>query len=208
MQVFGQSERGTKLWAGVVNGSGLATDVATETFDNNSFKDVYVRLGQEISEHFIGGFAYYGRARGSTAATGPFSDSFMRVGGDASVSLQKLILFGTVLFARDGNPLATGGRRTFAGGFAEGDVFLTDRTVLTARFDAVHQKLPALFMSGGDETTEEVAVEDEAPFRVNTLAFTPGIQHLVRPNVKLGFEYQVRQARIEDRAIAQLHFSF
>jgi len=43
---------------------------------------------------------------------------------------------------------------------------------------------------------------------VNTFAFTPGLQCLVRPNVKLGFEYQVRQTRREDRAIAQLHLSF
>ena len=45
-------------------------------------------------------------------------------------------------------------------------------------------------------------------FRVNTLALTPGIQWLARPNVKLGFEYQVRQSREEDRALAQLHLSF
>jgi hypothetical protein len=44
--------------------------------------------------------------------------------------------------------------------------------------------------------------------RANTLAFTPGVQFLVRPNVKLGFEYQVRQTRQEDRALGELHLSF
>ena len=59
---------------------------------------------------------------------------------------------------------------------------------------------PAVFA-----TAEEA---DVGAFRVNTIAFTPGIQWLARPNVKLAFEYQVRQAREEDRALAQLHLSF
>lgn len=209
VQVFGQTERGTKLWAGVVNGSGLAVDEATETFDNNSFKDVYARVGQELGEHFVGGFAYYGRARATNATAGTFSDGFLRVGGDAFLNLQKVIVFGSGLYGRDDNALGTGESRSFGGGFVEGQLFLNDRTILTARVDAVHQRLPAVFESdGGDEGEEDTAEEDELPFRVNTVAFTPGIQWLVLPNLKLGFEYQVRQARREDRGLAQLHFSF
>jgi hypothetical protein len=206
---FGQSQKGTKVWFGAANGFGLAVDESTDTFDNNSFKDVYARVAQELGEHVIGGAVYYGRARG-TAATGGFSDDFVRVSGDALANFGKVIVYGTAVYGRDRDPLGTGARRSYTGGFAEGDLFLTDRTVLTARFDAVHVPLPAIVEAGGGEQGEsgDPAAEDDVPFRVNTLAFTPGIQHLVRPNVKIGFEYQVRQNRREDRGIAELHFSF
>ena len=199
VQVFGQSDRGTKFWAGVVNGTGLSQNETTHTFDSNSFKDVYARVTQEIGEHFVGGFVYYGKTTASAADIAPFDDSFIRVGGDAFVNLRKIILSGVALYARDDDPLGTGEHRTFYGGFAEGDLFVTDRTVVLARIDAGHQSQPAVFGTS-DET--------ETAFRVNTVAFTPGLQWLARPNVKLGFEYQVRQARDEDRALAQLHLSF
>ena len=204
VQVFGQSANGTKLWAGVTNGFGLAVNEATETFDNNTFKDVYARVGQELGESLVGGFVYYGRARGGTRATEGFSDNFVRVGGDALVNLSKLIVYGTALYARDSNPIGTGERATFYGGFVQGDVYLTDRAVVLLRFDGVRQKLAAVFEQREGEATEE----EEPLFRENTLAFTPGVQFLIRPNLKLGFEYQVRQERREDRAIAQLHVSF
>lgn len=204
IQVFGQSENGMKVWAGVANGFGLAVNEATETFDNNSFKDVYARVGQELGEHLVGGYVYYGRARAGTQEADRFSDNFVRVGGDAFVNLPRLIVYGTALYARDSNLIGTGERRTFFGGFVQGDIYLTDRAVVLLRFDGVRQKLPAIFE--GEEAEE--GEEEEPLFRVNTLAFTPGLQFLVRPNVKLGFEYQVRQARREDRAIAQLHLSF
>jgi hypothetical protein len=198
VQVFGQSERGTKVWAGVVNGTGLAVNDATGTVDSNSFKDVYARVGQEIGEHLFGGFVYYGRTAVTPATGDQFSDHFLRAGGDALVNLKKALVYGMAMYARDDNPLGTGERRTFVGGFAELDVFVNDRTVVLARFDDVHQKLPATFE--GADTSE--------PFRVNTVAFTPGLQFLALPNVKLGFEYQIRQDRKDDRGLAQLHLSF
>lgn len=202
VQLFGQSDRGTKIWAGVANGSGLAVNEATETFDNNSFKDVYARVGQELGEHFIGAYVYYGRSRTSTTAADDVSNTFVRVGGDAFVNLSKVTISGTALYARDDNPLGTGERRSFTGGFVEADLHLSERTVVLLRFDGVRQKLPAIFESEeGDEA-------DEPLFRVNTFAFTPGVQFLVQPNVKLGFEYQVRQSRREDRGIVQFHVSF
>ena len=207
VQVFGQSAGGTKLWAGVVNGTGLAVNEATESVDSNSFKDVYARVGQEIGEHFVGGFVYYGRTRAAGQEVGVFDDPFVRAGGDAFINLGKVIVYGTGLWARDQNPLGTGERRSFFGGFVEGDVYLTDRMVAQIRFDGVHQKLPAVFAAAAEEG--EGAETDENPlFRVNTIAVTPGLQCLVRPNIKLGFEYQIRQTRQEDRALAQLHLSF
>jgi len=214
LQYFGQSEGGTKVWLGLVNGVGLAVNEATETFDNNGFKDVYGRVTQEIGEHYVGGFAYFGRGRGVFSDGDAFNDDFVRVGGDAFVNFTPVIVYGSALYARDDNPLGTGERRSLWGGFVEGDYFLNDRTVLLARLDVVRQKLPAFFT--GSEEDEEGAggsagaepEEEEGPFRVTTVSFTPGIQYLVVPNVKLGFEYQVRQARREDRAIALLHVSF
>lgn len=201
VEVFGQSQRGTKVWAGVVNGSGLALDDTTQSFDNNSFKDVFARVTQEIGESFVGGYVYYGRASASLQDLGRFNDNFIRTGADASVAVRKLTINATALYGRDDNPLGTGERRTFFGGFVEGDCLVTDRTVVLVRFDGVHQDQPAPF-GATDEST------GSAVFRVNTMALTPGIQWLVRPNVKLGFEYQVRQTREEDRALAQLHLSF
>lgn len=213
IQVFGQSENGTKFWAGVANGFGLAVNEKTETFDNNSFKDVYARVGQEIGEHLVGGYVYYGRARAETEARRRFSDNFVRAGADALVNLSKVIVYGTALYARDDNPLGIGESRSFVGGFVQGDIYLTDRAVVLLRVDGIRQQRPAAFEVEEDEREadleeEEEGEEHETAFRVNTLAFTPGLQFLLRPNVKLGLEYQVRQSRREDRAIAQLHLSF
>lgn len=203
LEVFGQSERGTKVWAGVVNGSGLALDETTAAFDSNTFKDVFARVTQEIGESFVGGYVYYGHASATPQSGNPFTDAFIRAGGDGSLSLptaRTVIINATLLYGRDDNALGTGERRTFYGGFVEGDCFITDRTVVLVRFDGVHQSQPAVFGTAPDDA--------DAIFRVNTLAVTPGIQWLARPNVKLGFQYQVRQTRAEDRAIAQLHISF
>jgi hypothetical protein len=205
-QLFGQSERGTKIWAGVVNGSGLAMNDATQAFDSNNFKDVYVRVAQEYGEHVVGGFAYYGQASSPADSGQGFDDRFLRVGGDAFLNFDKVIVSGTVLYARDDNPLGTGEQRMFYGGFAQGELFFNDRTVLTGRIDVVHQTLPTVFDQAA-AATGGMSIDTSA-FRVNTVAVTPGVQFLVRPNVKIGFEYQVRQTREEDRAIAQLHFSF
>jgi hypothetical protein len=200
VQWFGQSQRGTKIWAGVANGSGLALNDTTQSFDNNSFKDVYARLTQEIGESFVGGFVYYGRASASPQDVGTFHDNFIRTGADAKVVVRKFTVDVMALYGRDDNPLGTG-ERSFFGGFVQGEWFVTDRTVVLARFDGVHQAQPALF-GAIDESTGPVI------FRVDTWALTPGVQWLALPNVKLGFEYQVRQTREEDRAIAQLHLSF
>lgn len=213
IQYFGQSDGGTKVWLGLANGVGLAVNEATETFDNNSFKDFYGRVTQELGEHYVGGFAYFGRGRGFFSDGDAFNDNFVRFGGDGLLNLGQVIVYGSGLYARDANPLGTGERRSLWGGFVEGDLFVTDRTVVLLRLDGVRQKLPAFFTGleeGGESPAGETEPEpeEEAPFRVNTLAFTPGVQYLVRPNVKLGFEYQVRQARPEDRAIALLHVSF
>ena len=203
LQYFGQSRRGTKLWVGIANGSGLSVNEETETFDSNSFKDVYGRVTQEIGESYVGGFAYVGR-RGAASATDPFKDDFVRVGGDGLIQLGRLNLYGSALYARDSNALGIGERRSLWGGFVQGDLFVSDRAVLLVRFDGVHEKAP-VFIVDEDEDEEGTARE---PFRVNTFAVTPGVQYLARPNVKLGAEYQIRQSRREDRAIALLHVSF
>lgn len=207
IQLYGQSEKGTKLWAGVVNGFGLALNDQTGKNDNNSFKDLYLRVTQEIGEHYVGGFVYYGRARGSTDQTPDFKDNFVRTGGDAFINLGRFVTYGSLVYGHDQDPLGIGESRNFVGGFVEGDLYFSDRGAFLLRFDAVHQKLPALF----PPTTAAGASDPEQPgplFRVNTRAFTPGILYLVRPNVRLGFEYQVRQSRTEDRAIVELHLSF
>lgn len=199
LQVFGQSEHGTKLWAGVVNGSGLAVSDATGTVDSNNFKDVYVRLAQEVGRNVYGGFAYFGRAGVSSDSATTVNDDFVRIGADAVLSFDPVQVSAMAMYARDGNPLGTGERRSFVGGFLQGQWFATDRTIVLVRVDAIHQNQPAPDVGADAETSV---------FRVNTLAVTPGVQFLVRPNVKIGFEYQVRQARAEDRAIGQLHISF
>jgi len=198
LQVFGQSEGGTKLWAGLANGFGLAVNEATETFDNNTFKDVYARVTQEIGEHYFGGFVYAGRAP-VTATEGHTDDRFVRVGGDVFLYSTRAAVYGVVMYARDSNPLVTGEPRSFTGGFIELDGYLSDRAMASVRVDAVHEALPA---APEDEADGEEAV------RVNTVAVTPGVFFLVRPNVKIGFEYQVRQARREDRGLAELHVAF
>lgn len=204
IQLFGQSEKGTKVWAGLVNGFGLALNDQTGKNDNNTFKDVYLRVTQEIGEHYVGGYVYYGRARGSTGEVPDFTDPFVRAGADAFVNLGRVVTYGTVVYGRDEDPLGIGASRSFVGGFVESDLYFSDRGAFLLRFDAVHQELPAPVAAASDSGAGDTG----DLFRVNTIAVTPGVQYLVRPNVKLGFEYQVRQSRVEDRAIAQLHVSF
>src|SRR3989338_630823 len=115
---------------GIVNGNGAgAKDESTDSFDNNSKKDIYIRLGYKIggigldgttdveiedegllnqvglTENSIkfGTFGYLGE--NSIKYSGmDFNDKFFRYGFDLDGYYQNINLFGAILLGRDDNP--------------------------------------------------------------------------------------------------------
>ena len=110
---------------------------------------MFVRVTQEIGESFVGGYVYYGRTA-ANLDTNPFNDNFIRTGADGSIALRKLTVNASLIYGRDDNALGTGERRTFYGGFVEGDCFVKDRAVILVRFDGVHQSQAAVFASADE----------------------------------------------------------
>ena len=115
---------------GIVNGNGAgAKDESTDSFDNNSKKDIYIRLGYKIggigldgttdveiedegllnqvglTENSIkfGTFGYLGE--NSIKYSGmDFNEKFYRYGFDLDGYYQNINLFGAILLGRDDNP--------------------------------------------------------------------------------------------------------
>lgn len=113
---------------GIVNGNGAgAKDKSTDSFDNNSKKDIYLRLGYKIggigldgtgvestqgllnqaglTENSIkfGAFGYIGENRIKYPDI-KFDDKFYRYGFDVDSHYQNINLFGAILLGRDDNP--------------------------------------------------------------------------------------------------------
>lgn len=131
-------------------------------------------------------------------------EPFYRVGADFSFNYRTFNLFGQWVHGRDhnlvpvdatGTPvtdttavgLIHGPPATFTGGFLEADYLAYPWMMLIMRYDAVNSR--ADFINGQ-------AVIPGAPFfaPVHTTRnrFTPGVQFLIRANIKASFEYQIR----------------
>lgn len=141
----------------------------------------------------IGAFGYYGRNAlnigGSLFPTLPtIREPFYRAGGDFRFKYRKFELWGLGMFGHDTNVIpnapsdtATGFVSTtpvtFAGGFAEAEYWFYPWLIGLMRYDGVNS--PTDFANGLS--------------RYNTRnRVSPGLQVLVRANIKLAFEYQRR----------------
>jgi len=75
----------------------------------------------------------------------------------------------------------------FNGGFVEADYLILPWIMAIGRWDGVHS---------GTDRVNGLLLADNTPFfgplRSTRSRFTPGIQFLIHPNVKLSFEYQFR----------------
>jgi hypothetical protein len=142
----------------------------------------------------IGAFGYYGRNAlnigGSLFPTLPtIREPFYRVGGDFRFKYRKFELWGVGMYGHDTNvipngltiPTATGFMSTtpitFAGGFVEGEYWFYPWLIGLMRYDAVNS--PTDFANGLSRYDTRNRV-------------SPGVQVLVRANIKLAFEYQRR----------------
>ncbi len=165
----------------------------------------------------VGTFYMYGRAllRLSGATTGGTPiilsgrEPFYRVGTDVSFNYRTFNLFGLWMYGRDQDllpvdasgavvlnvPGATpvsfihGAPATFSGGFLEADYLALPWVMAIMRWDAVNSAADRL---NGLALDTSIPSPFFAPFHNTRNRFTPGVQFLIRANIKASFEYQIR----------------
>lgn len=180
-------------WTGVDNGNGFETDPNTGLFDNNPAKDFYFRLAKNFDESTVGVFAYIGdNSVYSDSVDLNHQDNFIRVGGDASIVINKLNVRTSIVHGNDNNYDGLNTSTTFHGGFVECNYFQTERLVFVGRYEVLWLK--------------DMAASPDPKVPQTNWAITPGFQYLILPNVKVGLEYQVRQTASANQALALLHF--
>jgi hypothetical protein len=204
-EIGGYPNNGNFSWSvSLVNGSNDSTP-------SRDFKDVYSRVSYKFNlerdsavrkevqaagptgprDHTsirLGGFYYYGRNdlnvdRTLSPASGLIREPFYRVGGDFRFKVRNLELYGLMMYGRDQNLLPDdttgflmhGAPVTFSGGFAQAQYWIYPWLIASMRYDGVNS--PTDFQNGVS--------------RLNTRnRFSPGLQILVRANIKTIFEYQ------------------
>jgi hypothetical protein len=136
----------------------------------------------------LGGFYYYGRNDLNVDRTffptfGTIHEPFYRVGGDLRFKYRNLELYGLMMYGRDQNLLPDeetgfllhGTPVTFSGGFAEAEYWFYPWLIGIMRYDGVNS--PIDFQKGGLRATTRNRI-------------SPGLQVLIRGNIKTVFEYQ------------------
>jgi hypothetical protein len=212
---FGEDQRGFEI-GGTPNDGNFSWSVAVTNGSNSdsptrNFKDVYTRVSYRFNlerdpkvrnevqaagptgprDHTsirMGGFYYYGRNDLNTdgllfPGVGTIHEPFYRVGGDLRFKYRNLELYGLMMYGRDQNLipdeatgyLLHGPPVTFTGGFAEAEYWIYPWLIAIMRYDGVNSATD--FQNGIS--------------RFNTRnRFSPGLQILVRGNIKTIFEYQ------------------
>ncbi len=218
--VFGVPQRGIEF-GGYPNDGSFTWSVAFVNGNNDgpalrNSKDVYARVSKTFNmerdasvrqevlavgptgprDHTslrLGAFGYYGRNAlnigGSLFPNLPtIHEPFYRVGGDFRFKYRKFELWGLGMFGHDTNVVPNGPSDiatsfistrpvTFAGGFAEAEYWIYPWLIGLMRYDVVNS--PTDFAAGLS--------------RYDTRnRFSPGVQVLVRANIKIAFEYQRR----------------
>ena len=216
--VFGTPQRGIEF-GGYPNNGNFAWSVALVNGSNDTpavrnSKDVYVRVSQRFNlerdadvrkevqaagptgprDHTslrLGAFYYYGRNAlninhalfPEAPALGTAREPFYRVGGDFRFKYRKFELYGLGMYGHDTNLVPNESetgfipatRVTFTGGFVQAQYWVYPWLIGIMRYDLVNS--PTDFLNGIS--------------RRNTRnRFSPGVQALVRANLKLVFEYQ------------------
>ncbi len=138
------------------------------------------------------------------------NEPFYRVGGDFSFNYRTFNLFGLYMFAHDNDvlpvdgagtliplPFATGAPTpagfvtgtpvTFSGGFVEADYLVLPWLMLIGRWDGVNSPEDRINALALEQGTPYFGAYDSTRNR-----FTPGVQVLIRANIKASIEYQIR----------------
>jgi hypothetical protein len=215
---FGIPQRGIEI-GGYPNDGNFTWSVAVVDGSNNgpalrNSKDVYVRVSQRFNlerdpesrnaiqaagptgprDHTsirFGAFYYYGRNalnmdNSLFPGFGTVHEPFYRAGGDFRFKYRHFELYGVGMYGHDQDLLpntATGvgylrtSPVTFTGGFAEAEYWIYPWAIALMRYDVVNS--PTDFSNG----TSRHDTRNR---------FSPGIQFLVRANIKVAFEYQHR----------------
>ena len=227
---FGIPQRGFEI-GGYPNDGNFAWSIALVNGSNNSpamrnSKDVYVRVSQRFNlerdpdvrkevqaagstgprDHTslkFGAFYYYGRNAlnmdGSLfAGLGTVQEPFYRAGADFKFKYRKFELYGVGMYGRDQNfivlndgEINTGFQQTtpvtFSGGFVQSEYWFYPWMIGLMRYDFVNSPTDASNGVSRFDTRNR---------------FSPGMQFLVRANVKLAFEYQHRwQQAVPDSSL-------
>ena len=215
--MFGIPQRGFEI-GGYPNDGNFTWSFSVVDGSNNSAalrnsKDIYVRVSQRFNlerdpsvrkevqaagptgprDHTslrLGAFYYYGRNalnmdRSLFPTLGTIHEPFYRAGADFRFKYRQFELYGVGMFGHDTNliPNLTGTgfqparAVTFTGGFSEAEYWIYPWVIALMRYDFVDS--PTDFLNGAS--------------RNNTRnRFSPGVQFLVRANLKVAFEYQRR----------------
>jgi hypothetical protein len=213
--VFGIPQRGFEI-GGYPNDGNFAWSVSVVDGSNNgpamrNSKDVYVRVSQRFNlerdasirkevqaagptgprDHTslrFGAFYYYGRNalnldRALAPTLGTLHEPFYRAGGDFRFKYRRFELYGLGMYGHDTNLLPgtlgfnPGPPVTFSGGFAQAEYWFYPWVIGLMRYDLVNS--PTDFLNGVSRNNSRNA-------------FSPGVQLLVRANIKVAFEYQHR----------------
>ena len=217
--MFGIPQRGIEL-GGYPNDGNFTWSLAFVNGSNNTpamrnYKDIYVRVSQRFNlerdpsvrkevqaagptgprDHTsirFGAFYYYGRnalnINGSLFSGLPtIHEPFYRVGGDFRFKYRQFELYGVGMYGRDQNVVPNsstaptgfgpGTPITFTGGFSEAEYWIYPWMIALMRYDFVNS--PTDMINGVSRNATRNR-------------FSPGLQMLVRANVKVNFEYQHR----------------
>lgn len=163
----------------------------------------------------LGALYFYGRSvqrfQGQDASGTPVvltaREPFYRVGGDFNFNYRTFNLLGQFIYGRDQNLLPVlpegfvlpsgfikGSPAHFSGGFLEADYLVLPWVMTIMRWDQV--KSTADFLNGVGSNPDDSIGAFVSPFHATRNRFTPGVQFLIRANIKVAFEYQIRPQQI------------
>ena len=170
----------------------------------------------------LGGFYFNGKSQQSfvgaladrTTTVLKVSEPFYRAGADFSFNYRTFNLFGLYMLGHDKNllpvdadgnpiplPLDPAGTlpvsfihsvpAKFSGGFVEADYLILPWVMAIMRADVVNSSADRI-----NGLVQSTITPYFAPYRSSRTRYTPGIQFLIRPNVKASFEYQFRPQQV------------
>lgn len=215
--MFGIPQRGIEI-GGYPNDGNFEWSVAFVDGSNNNaamrnYKDIYVRVSQRFNlerdpsvrkevqaagptgprDHTsirFGAFYYYGRNALNMDGSifpmlGTIHEPFYRVGGDFRFKYRQFELYGVGMYGHDTNLVLNNSENglqpaapvTFTGGFAEAEYWVYPWMIALMRYDFVDS--PTDFLNGASRNATRNR-------------FSPGVQMLVRANIKVALEYQYR----------------
>jgi hypothetical protein len=221
--IFAEPQRGIEI-GGYPNDGNFSWSVSLVNGSNGdpalrNSKDVYVRVSQRFNlerdsaarkevqaagptgprDHTsirFGGFYYRGRnalnidpnSPDFIPGIGTIHESFYRSGADFRFKYRQFELYGLGMYGHDDNlvpdlntlTLSNGPPVTFSGGFAQAQYWFYPWLIGIMRYDMVNS--PTDFLNGASQHASR-----------NRLG--PGIQLLIRANVKVAFEYQRKWAQ-------------